>query len=53
MKKLYYCRGAASALYWAPDSRIVAYVKVLGFLQTGPGVEATPAKNFGLSDSGE
>lgn len=27
--------GAVSALYWSPDSRIVAYVRELGFLQGG------------------
>ena len=52
-KKLFYCRGAASALYWAPDSRIVAYVKVLGFLQTGPGVEANQLRVRRLVDGSD
>jgi hypothetical protein len=34
-KKLFHQRGAVSALYWSPDSRIVAYVRELGFLQGG------------------
>jgi Tol biopolymer transport system component len=36
-KKLFhnYWGGAVSALYWSPDSRIVAYVRELGFLQGG------------------
>jgi WD40-like Beta Propeller Repeat len=52
-KKLFYCRGASSALYWAPDSRIVAYVKVLGFLQTGPGVEANQLRVRRLMDGSD
>jgi hypothetical protein len=35
MKKLFHKGGAVSALYWSPDSRIVAYVRELGFLQGG------------------
>jgi Tol biopolymer transport system component len=36
-KKLFhnYWGDAVSALYWSPDSRIVAYVRELGFLQGG------------------
>jgi hypothetical protein len=34
-KKLFQKGGAVSALYWSPDSRIVAYVRELGFLQGG------------------
>src|SRR6202047_3850602 len=36
-KKLFhnYWGRAVSALYWSPDSRIVAYVRELGFLQGG------------------
>jgi hypothetical protein len=36
-KKLFHNHwgGAVSALYWSPDSRIVAYVRELGFLQGG------------------
>jgi WD40-like Beta Propeller Repeat len=36
-KKLFhnYWGGAVSALYWSPDSLIVAYVRELGFLQGG------------------
>jgi hypothetical protein len=52
-KTLFHCRGAASALYWAPDSRIVAYVKVLGFLQTGPGVEANQLRVRRLTDGSD
>jgi len=52
-KRLFHCRGAASALYWAPDSRIVAYVKVLGFLQTGPGVEANQLRVRRLADGSD
>jgi hypothetical protein len=33
MKKLFHRSGAVSALTWSPDSRIVAYVRELGFLQ--------------------
>ena len=52
-KRLFHCRGAASALYWAPDSRIVAYVKVLGFLQAGPGVEANRLRVRRLVDGSD
>ena len=52
-KRLFHCRGAASALYWALDSRIVAYVKVLGFLQTGPGVEANRLRVRRLADGSD
>lgn len=34
-KTLFRKSGAVSALYWSPDSRIVAYVRELGFLQGG------------------
>jgi hypothetical protein len=36
-KKLFhnYWGTAVSGLYWSPDSRIVAYVRELGFLQGG------------------
>jgi hypothetical protein len=34
-KKLFHKSNAVSALYWSPDSRIVAYVRELGFLQGG------------------
>lgn len=34
-KKLFHQGGAVSALYWTPDSRIVAYVRELGFLHGG------------------
>jgi WD40 repeat protein len=36
-KKLFHNHwgGAVSGLYWSPDSRIVAYVRELGFLQGG------------------
>ena len=52
-KRLFHCRGAASALYWAPGSRIVAYVKVLGFLQTGPAVEANRLRVRRLVDGSD
>lgn len=34
-KKLFHCGDPFSPLYWSPDSRIVAYIVVLGFLQGG------------------
>jgi WD40-like Beta Propeller Repeat len=34
-KKLFEKTSAVSALYWSPDSRIVAYVRERGFLQGG------------------
>src|SRR6202042_1753604 len=36
-KKLFHNHwgNAVSALYWSPDSRIVAYIRELGFLQGG------------------
>jgi WD40 repeat protein len=35
-KELFSKGNAVSALYWSPDSRIVAYVVKLGYLQGGP-----------------
>src|SRR3984957_9599789 len=49
-KRLFHCRGAASALYWAPDSRIVLDVIVLGFRKPGPGVEANQLRGWRLAD---
>jgi WD40 repeat protein len=34
-KTMFHSNGAVSALYWSPDSRIVAYVRELGFLNGG------------------
>jgi hypothetical protein len=34
-RKLFQENGSISALYWSPDSRIVAYVRERGFLQGG------------------
>jgi hypothetical protein len=32
-RKLFHSGGAVSALYWSPNSRIVAYVRILGLFQ--------------------
>jgi WD40-like Beta Propeller Repeat len=49
-----YWGGAASALYWSPDSRIVAYVRELGFLQGGTlDAEANQLRARRLEDGSE
>jgi hypothetical protein len=49
-----YWGKAVSALYWSPDSRIVAYVRQLGFLQGGgPDAEVQELRARRLEDGSE
>jgi hypothetical protein len=49
-----YWGDAVSALYWSPDSRIVAYVRELGFLQGGAlDAEASQLRVRRLEDGSE
>jgi hypothetical protein len=53
-RPLFHQSGAVSALYWSPDSRIVAYVRELGFLQGGfPDAEVNQLRVRRLADGSD